>query len=141
MLKQDISLRIAEAANDAKELYRAVQFKSENRMKYLQRFMTSFFSLYDQTKEHLEAEQRQVVEEGGETTINGQTHEIPSVEDWFSDPHEIGQTVEGEPELDVDRMAKQALKLYRVYKELLRQCGILELKKTSHNQRGIGGKD
>lgn len=140
LLKQDMSFRLAEAANDAKSLFRAVTFQQGNVFGYLQKFMETFFALYDQTKEQLDEKERQIVESGGEIKINGTSREVESIEDWFSEPIQLGKNREGKVDIDVVTMAKEGLKHYRLYKELLRKSGILDLAKVEHEQRGIGGK-
>jgi len=142
LLKQDIAIRIAEAANDAKYLYKALMTNpgSESTYKYLYDFIGSFFSLYDQTVDNLNAEYRELAEDGG-TMPDDEDREVPSVEEYFSQPLISMQNDDGEEVVDVQRSAMQALQMYRMYKQYLRESDLMKLKRYAYKRQTYGGRD
>lgn len=110
LLKEDISIRIAEATSYAGILYQRLMCGGDL-VTALNKFLQYFFQLYDAT-----IEQRR----------KGQ--EARKFEEYFEDPYVYATNPGGKKVIDYKESAKKALNIHRKYKEFLRASGMLNLK-------------
>jgi len=125
ILKRDIAIRIAEAANAFGEVVSGLKFNTGDFASVFKVFYSNFVKLYDQTVDQLNEEDREDLQE--------------DIEKWFESQMPV-QEKDGQRVVDLVSYAQEGVSLYRDYKEAMRECGILNLDIYTPKQRTYGGK-